>query len=269
MNEIATVEVLEAFATVEFEGKEFNLYGDFQNPLFLVKDVAEWIQHSHTSKMVANVDEDEKLSGTIVHAGQKREVLFLTEHGMYEVLMQSRKPIAKEVKKQIKRHLKRIRTEGMTMRESLNAEQKAQLLVSKLDEIFNQQEEEILAIELEIANLEEQVALLETEIEEIDNRIEEVKPYADKYHEFLNEEAFMTVDEFARIMHPRYHMGRNNMYKWMRENRILGTGSKKNMPHRKLVKAGILKLIKDQVFITKKGFDYLCDKLDVHFGLTK
>lgn len=47
------------------------------------------------------VDEDEKLSGTIVHAGQKREVLFLTEDGLYEVLMQSRKPIAKQFKKKV------------------------------------------------------------------------------------------------------------------------------------------------------------------------
>ncbi|WP_255299871.1 BRO family protein [Bacillus cereus] len=39
----------------------------------------------------------------MVHAGQKREVLFLTEDGLYEVLMQSRKPIAKMFKKEVKR----------------------------------------------------------------------------------------------------------------------------------------------------------------------
>lgn len=37
---------------------------------------------------------DEKLNGIIFRAGQNREMTFLTEDGLYEVLMQSRKPIA-------------------------------------------------------------------------------------------------------------------------------------------------------------------------------
>ena len=47
----------------ELLGKEFKIYGDFENPLFLAKDVAEWIDYdiSNVSKMVNNVDEDEKL----------------------------------------------------------------------------------------------------------------------------------------------------------------------------------------------------------------
>lgn len=268
-NEVVIKEVMQPFSTVGFEGKEFNIYGDFQNPLFLAKDVAEWISHTDMSRMVKLVDEDEKLKRTIYVSGQNRDMWFLTEQGMYEVLMQSRKPIAKEAKKNIKGHLKRLRTEGMTMHQSLNAQEQAELLVNKLEEIYAQQEEELLSLDAEIELLEEQVTVLKQECEEIDKQIEEAKPFADKYHEFLEEEAFMLIDDFARITFPRYKMGRNNMYKYMRQNRMLGTGSKKNMPHRKLVKADILKLIKGQVFITKKGFDYLCDKLDEHFGLTR
>ena len=58
------------------------------------------------------VEEDEKLNGTIFLSGQNREVTFLTEDGLYEVLMQSRKPIAKEFKKQVKEILKSIRKHG-------------------------------------------------------------------------------------------------------------------------------------------------------------
>ena len=44
-------------------GKEFRIYGDLENPLFLAKDVAEWIDYeiSNVSKMVKNVDDDEKI----------------------------------------------------------------------------------------------------------------------------------------------------------------------------------------------------------------
>lgn len=91
-------------------GKEFEIYGDFENPLFLAKDVAEIIEHSDTSKMVSKIDEDEKTVRTMFVSGQNRDCLFLTENGLYEVLMLSRKPIAKQFKKAIKELLHNLRT---------------------------------------------------------------------------------------------------------------------------------------------------------------
>lgn len=95
-----------------FMGQEVDVYGTAEEPLFLAKDVAAWIEHSDVHKMVASVDEDEKLSGTLFLSGQNREAWFLTEDGLYEVLMQSRKPIAKQFKKGIKEILKQIRRTG-------------------------------------------------------------------------------------------------------------------------------------------------------------
>ena len=43
----------------EVLGKTFRIYGDFENPLFLAKDIANWIEHSDTSMMVKNIDDDE------------------------------------------------------------------------------------------------------------------------------------------------------------------------------------------------------------------
>lgn len=57
--------------------------------------MAEWIEHKNITHMMNNVDADEKLTYTIRNAGQGREMWFLTEDGLYEVLMQSRKPVAK------------------------------------------------------------------------------------------------------------------------------------------------------------------------------
>lgn len=93
-------------------GHEFQIYGTVQDPLFLAKDVASWIEHSDTSKMLACADDDEKLMRTIFVSGQNRECWFLTESGLYEVLMLSRKPIAKQFKKQVKAILHEIRTKG-------------------------------------------------------------------------------------------------------------------------------------------------------------
>lgn len=99
----------------EVLGKEFRIYGTIEEPLFLAKDVAEWIEYDKSSlnKMINSVDEEEKLNGTIFRAGQKRGMWFLTEDGLYEVLMQSRKPIAKSFKKKVKEILKDVRKHGM------------------------------------------------------------------------------------------------------------------------------------------------------------
>ena len=276
-NQVACVEVLAPVSEVNFQGQMFSIYGTFENPLFLAKDVAEWIDYSYkdkrktardVSKMLKTVDEDEKLVGTLFLSGQNRDVWFLTEQGMYEVLLQSRKPIAKEAKKVVKQHMKELRMNGVTLRQNLSIEQQSEVLLSKLDELLNQQEEELALLTSQIDELGEQAILLEEEIGEVDQKIKELKPYADKYKEFLEEDALMTVEDFARIMHPRYNLGRNQLFQFMRNKRMLGSSEKNhNMPHRKLVKMDILKPVKGLVFITKKGFDYLCDALDKHFGL--
>lgn len=103
----------------EVLGKEFKIYGDFENPLFLAKDVANWIEHSDISTMMRTVDDNEKLLQTLFVSGQNREMWFLTEDGLYEVLMQSRKPIAKEFKKEVKQILKTIRKHGLYAKEEL------------------------------------------------------------------------------------------------------------------------------------------------------
>ena len=101
-------------------GKEFKIYGTVEEPMFLAKDVADWIDYSMSngkykvSQMVSTVDDDEKLVSTIKTPDMKqaREMVFLTEDGLYEVLMLSRKPIAKEFKKKVKEILKQLRQTG-------------------------------------------------------------------------------------------------------------------------------------------------------------
>ena len=100
MNDIIKVgETINAISEQEILNHKFNIYGTFVEPYFLAKDVSEWIGHTNTSKMLANIDEDEKTILTISYSGNMTtNQLFLTENGLYEVLMQSRKPIAKEFK---------------------------------------------------------------------------------------------------------------------------------------------------------------------------
>ncbi|KAF0226151.1 MAG: hypothetical protein FD179_982 [Erysipelotrichaceae bacterium] len=92
--------------------KDFRVFGSIEDPLFLARDVAEWIEHSDVSTMIRTVDDDEKVTNIVCTPGGNQEAWFLTEDGLYEVLMQSRKPIAKAFKKEVKRILRDIRLYG-------------------------------------------------------------------------------------------------------------------------------------------------------------
>ena len=111
-------EILTVVKETEILGKKIKLYGSIETPLFLAKDVAEWIDYSKSngkykvSQMVKTVDDDEKGIYNVATLGGNQESTFLTEDGLYEVCMQSRKPIAKEMKKEIKKYLRSIRLTG-------------------------------------------------------------------------------------------------------------------------------------------------------------
>ena len=112
-------------------GKRVKTYGDIENPLFLARDVAEWIEHSRASEMLKGIDKEEKLMQTIIASGQRREMWFLTEDGLYEVLMQSRKPVAKEFKKKVKNMLKDLRMNSLNLYQDMSPELKAIFVIDK------------------------------------------------------------------------------------------------------------------------------------------
>ena len=115
-----------------FLHKTIRVFGTTDNPLFLARDVAEWLDYSkdpdkgyRTDRMLSSVDDDEKVK--IKTPSQYEGVLktntvysFLTENGLYEVLMLSRKPQAKPFKKKVKEILKSIRKNGAYIRNQEN-----------------------------------------------------------------------------------------------------------------------------------------------------
>lgn len=133
-------EVMVIDERVVFE-KNFRVYGDFENPLFLAKDVAEWIEYDKdkVGQMLNTIDNDEKMTSPIYYSGQVRNMWFVTEDGLYEILMQSRKPIAKLWKKKVKEILKEIRKTGSYSKPLTPAEQllaQAKLMVD-MENILN------------------------------------------------------------------------------------------------------------------------------------
>ena len=110
--------VLTVVQEMEILGKKITMYGSIEFPWFLAKNVAEWVDYSkangkyQVSAMVRKVGEDEKGIKTFTTLGGNQEAWFLTEDGLYDCCMRSTKPIAKQMKKEIKKYLKLIRITG-------------------------------------------------------------------------------------------------------------------------------------------------------------
>lgn len=150
--------------------QEITTYGDLDNPIFLAKDVANWIEHTDLSRMVNLVDEDEKLKRTLYVSGQRREMWFLTEDGLYELLMQSRKPIAKQFKKQVKKMLKELRLKTNPYL-SLSKELQAILTIDKKQQLM---EEDIIEVKEDLQGFKEEIPLFTVECEEVTRLVRKV-----------------------------------------------------------------------------------------------
>lgn len=98
-------------------GREIKIYGSVEKPLFLARDVANWLGISNPRDMITPLDDEEKGLVSTDTPGGIQQVSAITEDGLYEVIMQSRKPIAKEFKKGIKQMLREMRQYGFTASE--------------------------------------------------------------------------------------------------------------------------------------------------------
>lgn len=182
--------------------KEFRMYGSPEEPLFLAKDVATWIEHSNPRMMLQNVDEDEKGVNFVYTPGGMQQSWFLTENGLYEVLMQSRKPIAKAFKKEVKEILKSVRKHGVYM-----TPQKIEEVLCNPDTII-----ELATI---LKEEQEQRKLLEAKIELDRPKVEfaealEVSP------------SCISIGDLAKLLHQNgVDIGRNRLFEWLRENGYL------------------------------------------------
>ena len=112
-------------------GKEVSILGTLNEPLFRAKDVSNWLGQTNTSQMVMCIPEeirDEHVKKIKVQNGATATwVNYLTEFGVYFVLMRSRNKEAVKYQMKIMEILKSIRLKWYAVSESITEEQIAQL----------------------------------------------------------------------------------------------------------------------------------------------
>lgn len=216
-------------------GKEFKIYGDYENPLFLAKDVAVWIEHSDVSTMIRNVDENEKVTNIVCTPGGNQEAWFLTEDGLYEVLMQSRKPIAKQFKKRVKEILKSVRKHGgyLTPQKLEEALLNPDVLIRLATELKTEREKRM----------------------ELEEKVEQDKPKVIFADAVSASNTSILVGELAKILKQNgVNTGQNRLFSWMRKNGYLirRMGIDYNMPTQYSMNLGLFQ-IKERIIENPDG----------------
>lgn len=231
-------------------GKNFRVYGDKENPLFLAKDVANWIENKQPTQMVELVDSDEKLKCLINTSGQNREMWFLTEDGLYEVLMQSRKPIAKQFKKEVKKILKQIRVTGGAVK---NEEE----FIKNYFPSFSDEVKQAMVLDLKAQNEK-----IQKELEEKNNFINQIS---------ASNDCILVRDLAHIITKQRFNIGEKRLWKKLREWKLIQKDSTK--PYQRALEQGLFEVsefavqtnhgvrLKSTTRVTGKGQVYIIERL--------
>ena len=247
---------IEVLKQTELCGRQFRVYGTPTEPLFKAKDVAIMLGLTNQREFVTRVDEDERCKLNLPRQG---ETWMLTENGLYEVLMQSRKPIAKEFKKGVKAILKEIRTKGgyMTARQDETPEQIMARALMVAKDTIDRQQAALKQAESKNYLLQCQNETLASMNEGQQRHIKSLMPGATFAKAVETSEHSILVGELARIIKQNgVEIGQNRLFQWMRDNGYLCQhGERYNQPTQKAMEMGLFEIKK--TVITKPNGDSL------------
>ena len=226
-------------------GKKIRLYGSVESPLFLASDVAEWIDYAknpngsrQSSKMAKTVDENEKLVVKLLPPDddQARECIVLTEDGLYEVCMRSTKPVAKEMKKEIKQYLKSIRLTGAAIPQGREQEMVNYYFSGLSSELQGQIVNEL---------------------------IEKNKELQQFYDDLMNTQGLMSINTCAKEL----GIGEYKLFAFLRKKKVFFYDKDMvNVPYQRFMDEGKFAVketpchdgeMRSVTYATKKGLDYM------------
>ena len=215
------------FSTASIFDREFPIYGTKDEPYFRAKDVAEWIDYDTSSlnKMLAGVDDGEKVRKNLPTPSGVQEVWFVSEDGLYEMLFLSRKPKAKMFKQGVKAALKQIRLTGGYI--PVAPEETPEETMAKAF---------LIATET-IKQREQRIKMLAEDNARKQALLEEQKPKVVFADAIVGGKTNILVRDLAKIIQQNgYEIGEKRLFIWLRENKYLTTS---NMPMQRYVEMGL------------------------------
>lgn len=229
-------EVLTVIQETEILGKKIQMYGSIENPYFIASDVAIWLGERDGYTVARKVTDEEKDTQIVCTNGGNQKTTVLTEDGLYEACMLSRKPISKPLKREIKNYLKSIRLTGAAI--PVGDEQK---MVSYYFSSLSSETQGVIVNEL----------------------IEKNKELQQFYDDLMNTDGLMSVNTCAKEL----SIGEYTLFSYLRKKKIFFYDKDMvNVPYERFRKEGKFAVketpchdgkIRSVTYVTKKGLEYI------------
>lgn len=209
-----------------YEGKEVRTIQRNGEPWWVLKDVCDVLELSNSRMVSDRLDEDEKGVSIIDTLGGKQELTVISESGLYNVILLSRKPEARKFKRWVTHEvLPQIRKHG------------AYITTSKLEEIMNDPDSWIKLL----TTLKEE----RLEKERLQLQASEDKPKVIFADAVSVSDGTILIGELAKILKGNgMDIGQNRLFERLRQNGFLikRKGTDYNAPTQKAMELGLFRV---------------------------
>lgn len=209
-----------------YEGKEVRTIAKSGEPWWVLKDVCEVLELSNSRMVAERLDEDEKGVSIVDTLGGKQELTVISESGLYNVILLSRKPEARRFKRWVTHEiLPSIRKHG------------AYVTSNKLEEIMNDPDAWIKVL---TALKEERQAKERLQLQATVDRPKVV--FADAVSV---SDGTILIGELAKILKGNgIEIGQNRLFERLRQDGFLikRKGTDYNAPTQKAMELGLFKV---------------------------
>lgn len=212
--------------------------GTPEQPLFCLADVCRVLE-LQPSAVMRRLDKGVTSNHPLQTAGGIQQANFVNEDGLYDVILDSRKPEAKVFRKWVTSEvLPSIRKHGAYMSEKViertlqDPDYLIQLATTLKDERRARLEAEQRAAALTVENFEKQ------------QKIEADRPKVTFADAIIGSKTSCLIGQLAKVLSQNgYKIGQNRLFKWLRDNHYLGSwGSYYNLPYQVYVEQGLFEV---------------------------
>ena len=211
--------------------------GTADNPMFCLADVCQAIGITNARNVKSRLDEEDVHLVDTPTAGGTQQITFVTESGLYDVIIRSDSEQAKPFRKWVTSEvLPSIRKHGMYATEAT------------VESMLNDPENAILMLQAYQSERKERLAA-QQQVEKLEQQAIEDKPkiiYADAVK---GSTSSCLIGELAKMIAQNgYPIGEKRLFQWLRDNHYLCSyGERFNQPYQQYIEQGLFTM-KQNVF---------------------
>ena len=222
-----------------------NVMGTDVDPLFQASQIGALLELTNIRGSIRDFDEDERVTCEIETVGGTQSITCLTDRGLFRLLGQSRKPIARPFQKWVANVIREIRINGQYQMQS-NIEEQTRIATRAREDVVKALEDATKARENEVKAIEDQAKAREDAARARENQLKALEDQAKAREEAATarEEAAKARENEARIREEAARTAaelefyRNFTYEEVMKNEFLYINKEKSERHTKTHKIG-------------------------------